>query len=329
MLLQEIIQYKREEDLLKRDEIRSLVDYRLQADYSFEKRELDNGSYQTIRKDSPLMDTLVSTSGEEIGVTTTGYQQLAQTIGIPFSYLMKCDPQLRRQNVDSFLKKQKGERLLRLKSEKLRAVLSPRYAIVNDSHVLKSVQNFLNCGVISDPLIGSKVDDENNFRIQILDRNREVIEGTFAGLMIKNSETGYSSLSVELSVFTKVCSNGLIVPRLSGEGYKRKHIGNINFNDFRRYMSANITMLGDNFSQYQYMFEKAAKTIVDRNKYIKHVESLKELPEEWKQAVIARALDNATQWKFASDWTELAQQYNSTVRFKIEEEAGRFLVKEF
>lgn len=330
MLLTEMINRKMKEDSTKVDEIKCLGLYRLGANYEFEKEELEDGTFRTLKKDNPLKDTLINVATQkEMGVTMTGYQQLSSQLGIPFNYLMKCNPVLRQQNVNAFLIQQKNERLLRLQQDKLRAVLSPRYAIVNDSSVLRVVDHFMQGGDIQEPILGSVIDDDNMFRIQILDKKKEVIEGTFAGLMIRNSETGYSSLEVGLTVYTKVCSNGLIAPRLSGDGYRRKHIGNVDFNRFTDYLGGNIKSLTDNFSSYQRMFENANKKILDRDKYIKYVETLKEFPEEWREGIKARALDSATQWKFASDWTELAQSFPSLTRMKIEEEAGKFLVKEF
>ena len=330
MLLTELLTQKMEEDTTKRDIVYPPAMFRLGSDYKMVQEQNRDGSYRTVRQDNIMWDKIMNVATqEELGFTLTGYSQLCSQLGVPFNFLQKCDPILRKQIMDKFLIKNKNERLLRLQKDNLRAVLSPRYAIINDSHVLQVVNHFLSRGGMDDMMTGAIVDDDNMFRLQVLDKKKEVIEGTFAGLSIKNSETGYSSLEVGLSVFTKVCSNGLILPRIQGEGYRRKHLGTIDFGRFQDYLSYNVKALGDNFGEYQRMFERADRKIVDRNVYVKYVEELKEFPQEWREGVIARAIDNATQWKFASDWTELAQQYPSMTRLKIEEEAGKFLVKEF
>jgi hypothetical protein len=111
----------------------------------------------------------------------------------------------------------------------MRAMLSSKYAIVNNSWVLESLQKLIPGGMLShwrgdaDSIYGN---------ILIPDTIREEKDSDYGGMLsIGNSEIGTRRISSQPSVFRAICMNGCIWDQESGIAIRQKHMGNIDLED--------------------------------------------------------------------------------------------------
>ncbi len=158
------------------------------------------------------------------GLTDFAHTQLATKCGIPQAYYdkMKSErPDLLPVNVNSWLP-DKEKRFIRILDGKVRAVLSTRYRVIDNSQMvdlvlenLKRVQN--DTGVHVE--IGDCYLTEEHLYLKITSpdltgkifhfQNRED-EPVRGGIIISNSEVGSGAFKVEPFVEVLVCKNGLI-----------------------------------------------------------------------------------------------------------------------
>ena len=159
-------------------------------------------------------------SGEEWPLQPHALGQLAGRLGIPASYLLRCEPDLRANNVNRWLRDQKGEVMLRMDGEEVRAVLSTRYRPVDNLDLVRMVSK----QVSKETQIRFEM-TATHFEMQLVSRHGENgNDPLFGGVHIGNSEVGVACISISGLVFRVICLNGLIL----GSGHhkiSRRHIG--------------------------------------------------------------------------------------------------------
>lgn len=159
------------------------------------------------------------------------HSQMGTTLHIPSKYydLMREEmPQLLADNVNTWLQHREQNYMVRTldygSGPVARALLSDKYRRIDNMQVAEAVLPIFagnpqyhveSCEVTPDRMYIKIV----NTRLEM-----EVVPGDIvqAGVVIKNSEVGLGSISVEPLVYRLVCTNGMIVNDL---GMRKKHVG--------------------------------------------------------------------------------------------------------
>ena len=134
---------------------------------------------------------------------------------------------------------QSKERLFRTwKNGSLRAVLSDKYAIVNNEWYLKLLKKLVPGGLLShwrgdaDSLYGN---------ILIPDSIRQETDSAYGGMLsVGNSEIGMRRLSNMPSVFRAICMNGCIWEQEAGKNVRQVHRGELNLDQVEYTIKSNI-----------------------------------------------------------------------------------------
>jgi hypothetical protein len=158
-------------------------------------------------------------------LTEWAHSQLAEKTGIPKKYydrMLEAEEfELLADNINTWLRD--GKRLIRILDGKVRAILSDRYRIIdNYDLVFLALDEFQKKETIEIHRIDLT---ETMLYIKAIDRTlTETIKEediVYGGLVIRNSEVGASALRIEPFILRRVCSNGLILPKI----LKRIHLG--------------------------------------------------------------------------------------------------------
>tara|TARA_Y100000593_G_scaffold94776_1_gene195947 strand:+ start:16601 stop:17641 length:1041 start_codon:yes stop_codon:yes gene_type:complete len=191
-------------------------------------------------------------NGDAYKTTDTFHSHLAQKLDIPMVYYRKMlneDKSLLQYNVNTWLSKQDYETKVLLRSyEKLeeskysflnwrsktktaRGILSNRYKIMDNYELLDDLQY-----LIDDYEVKKCYHDDQITQIKLLfpkiKGQVKVGDEVQAGLSFRNSELGFSSISVTAFIYRLVCENGMMLPNTLAIS-KKYHIGkpieNINY----------------------------------------------------------------------------------------------------
>lgn len=266
-------------------------------------------------------------------LTPLAKQQLCNMVGIPTQYFDRCPDWLRKKNMDYHLSNYPKKMLARTykdhetKGNVVRGFLGAKYGIIDYKPTVDAINNVVGTGLIKNPVSMRESYSDDVLRIHIVDKSAEVMEGSFSGVMITNSELGLHKLDVALAVYTLVCKNGLVVPRMI-TGFSRKHVGC--YETLNQDLYSAIKGFGDTHDKVTSMLENANKNFVEKDDAIKYINTLKEFPIQWRKDMIDRInkRDCKTRaWHICYDATQLAQQYCESMRKLIEEEAGAFLMQ--
>lgn len=181
-------------------------------------------------------------------VNDTAHAQIANRLGIPLPYYKRMQteqPALLDANVATWLRNPVERRLVRTLEGKARAFLSDRYQRIDHLDILQAVaEPFSYLTREFGARVESSALTDTNMYVKVvvpgieadLDSYRTYggeHTGTYyggqanvgdivhAGFIIRNSETGHGSFTVEQMVFRLQCKNGLI----RGERMARRHVG--------------------------------------------------------------------------------------------------------
>jgi hypothetical protein len=196
------------------------------------KRQKMN-SFDIIAEDEHIYAIPDENFGLVLGVYKTGrwpltewaHSQLAEKTGIPKKYYDRMleaeEYELLAENINTWLRG--GRKLVRILDGKVRAILSDRYRIIdNYDLVFLALDEFQKKETIEIHRIDLT---ETMLYIKAIDRTlTETIKEediVYGGLVIRNSEVGASALRIEPFIFRRVCSNGLILPKI----LKKIHLG--------------------------------------------------------------------------------------------------------
>ena len=151
----------------------------------------------------------VRIDGEKHTLRPMAQQGIAFRLGIPLSYLRKCQEELQAYNMNYWIKHEKNEELFfRFDADdNVRTVFSPRYVPLDNIQVIKHLYSI---GFDKKADVRANIDDdfmslsifEGSFKI-----NRDQMRN---GFCFSNSETGLASFSLSAYVMRLVCSNGLV-----------------------------------------------------------------------------------------------------------------------
>ena len=156
------------------------------------------------------------------------FTQLCQRIGAPASYIRNLPGKLQLANMNWGITREQQPALLRLGGGEVRAVVSDRYAALDDELVLEVVADVLgSAGLIDAALVrATAVGTSTILRVTIPSegvavKRDDVIE---YGLDIGNSEVGIRSVQVTPITYRLICTNGMRAWR-SEAALRMRHIG--------------------------------------------------------------------------------------------------------
>jgi hypothetical protein len=156
------------------------------------------------------------------------FSQLCTRIGAPPAYVRDLPAKLQMANMNFGMTKEKQSALLRLAGGEVRAVVSDRYAALDDELVLEVVGEVLDrAGYLAECRVrASAVGASTLLRITLpaegmAVRKNDIIEW---GLDIGNSEVGVRSVQVTPITYRLVCTNGMRAWR-SEAALRMRHVG--------------------------------------------------------------------------------------------------------
>ena len=156
------------------------------------------------------------------------FSQLCTRIGAPPAYIRNLPAKLQMANVNYGMTKEKQSALLRLAGGEVRAIVSDRYAALDDALVLEVVGEVLDkAGYLPEVRVrASAVGSHTLLRItmpaeSIAVRKNDIIEH---GIDIGNSEVGLRSVQVTPCTYRLVCENGMRAWR-SEAAVRMRHVG--------------------------------------------------------------------------------------------------------
>ena len=173
--------------------------------------------------------TLQIEEREGIPVNDIAHAQIATRLGIPKPYYDRLrveQPALLDANVMTWFNHKPERRLVRTLDGKVRAFLSDRYQRIDHIDILTAVADpFQHLTAEFGAYVESSALTDTNMFVKVvvpgIQAEVQVGDIVQAGFVIRNSETGHGSFSVEQMIFTLACTNGMIV----GEKFSRRHVG--------------------------------------------------------------------------------------------------------
>lgn len=154
-------------------------------------------------------------------------RQLADKLKIPFSYFERMratQPELLDRNVNTWLRSEPEQRMVRTLDGQARAYLSDRYRRLDNydlmEHVLPMLKELPGARIESCELTPVRM----YLKVVTPQVGYEIQRGDMvqAGIVISNSEVGQGTLSVQPLVYRLVCRNGLILPDAA---MRKSHVG--------------------------------------------------------------------------------------------------------
>jgi hypothetical protein len=146
---------------------------------------------------------------------------IANRLGIPLSYLEKCESGLQSENLNYWLGQERNDKLLfRFDGHQVRAIFTPRYVPVDHTDVVSQLKDY---GIKDDTKVEFQMDDDLMMLNIPDEKNRFQLPGRdlfHPGFSIGNSEVGMSSLQISVYVMRLICTNGLISSVAEGSNYR-------------------------------------------------------------------------------------------------------------
>jgi len=153
----------------------------------------------------------VRIDGEKHTLRPMAQQGIAFRLGIPLSYLRKCNNDLQAYNMNYMMKFEKNQELyFRFNSENsIRTVFSPKYKKLDNIQVIR---NLYSMGFDKKTEVRLNIDD-NFMALTLFDEDKGFkINGNEMrkASVFTNSETGLASFTLSALIYTLRCANGLI-----------------------------------------------------------------------------------------------------------------------
>lgn len=166
--------------------------------------------------------------GEPMPLRDLAFSQLCNRIGAPAPYIRGLPSRLQIANVNWGLAQQGSPALLRFAGPEVRAVVSDRYAAMDDHLVLEMVSDTLDrLGYRQDAMVRSVATGPHTvLRITLPEEGQPVKVGDVIehGIDVANSELGLRSVQITPVTYRLVCLNGMRAWK-SEAALRMRHIG--------------------------------------------------------------------------------------------------------
>ena len=254
---------------------------------------------------------------------------LCGKLKIPTVYYNRCAQQnkeLAARNINEWLYGDDRQFMVRGYRDTARGLLSGSYSKFDAPEILRAFDEVLDSSKYK--LKGSFVNEER-MHIRLVEKEILPIEGEdlFAGITLDSSDIGRSGLYVRFFIWKQVCTNGLIIPKSSGELFRQKHIG-ITSEEFAKNLKEGLES-----------FSSIRGRMIDVINETKQISTDDDIADEIKNAtkltddVVDEILTLAdisygrSRWGIINGITEVAQKYTLERRLQLEQIAGEMLIK--
>ncbi|MDQ2687669.1 MAG: DUF945 domain-containing protein, partial [Armatimonadota bacterium] len=278
--------------------------------------------------------------------------QFCQRLGIPTPYFKRCPPDLKDLQANHWLRfapatddcdhDRGGERepdpaakdetwLLRGRRDRLRGVLSSRYARLDNATLLSALR----------PLLQSRENrlevkdfslSEESLHLRLVDPSisREVLKDDrlFVGFHVSNSEVGVRSVRVDALVWRLVCSNGLIRLVNGRSLFHRRHVSFDPDGFSRSLQTAIAEAVMEGAGLLERLALAAQVPVPDVPAAIRSLSEQWRLSERTQEMVTASLLSETpsqqeTVYGLVNAFTSAAHHLDSEERYRIETLAAR------
>lgn len=177
---------------------------------------------------------LLRSEDMELNLNEHAFKQLAQSVGVPGSFALRCPDDMRQEIMDYWMD-QTGDKNVLLRTintmdqpDTIRAVLGERYAITDDDDLAPIIADVVGNDIDDGAVVqfADQGDEYSHFRIIFPRFNLEPRKGDLlqAGVHITNSEVGSRAWAVNAFVYRLLCTNGM-VGREVVQSYRFRHVG--------------------------------------------------------------------------------------------------------
>jgi hypothetical protein len=205
------------------------------------------------------------------------HRQIGTHLGIPAKYYDKMKdtlPELLAENVNRWFNHEPSTRMIRTLDGNVRAFLSDRYRRIDNFEIASAVLPII--GQMQEATVESCEITETRMYLKVVNRRlqTEVVPGDIvqAGIMITNSEVGFSSVSVQPLVYRLVCSNGMVV---NDAAMKRYHVGRGNEAGENFELFSNETLQADDRA-FMMKVQDTVRAAVDETQFRRVVDMMRE-----------------------------------------------------
>lgn len=255
---------------------------------------------------------------------------LCGKLKVPTVYFNRCasqNKQLAATNINEWLRDDERKFMVRCYQNTVRGMLSGSYSKFDAPDILKSLDSVLDSTKYK--VKGSFVNEER-LHVRLVESEMLPIDGEdlFAGITLDSSDIGRSGLYVSFLVYKQICTNGLIVPKSSGELFRQKHIG-ISSEEFQKGLTEGLKSFSDIKKNVIEMIQESKDTNVEIDKIAEEVKERTRLTDDVVDEILVLA-DNSydrSRWGIINGITEVAQKYTLERRLQLEQIAGEMLIK--
>lgn len=252
---------------------------------------------------------------------------LCGKLKIPTVYFNRCAsefPELAAENINKWLSNDPRDLMLRTYKDGIRGCLSASYSKFDAPEILAAMDETLH--IENYKVKGSFVNEER-LHVRIIEKEMLPIEGEdlFAGFTLDSSDVGRSGLYVRFFIYKQVCTNGLVLPKSSGELFRQKHIG-ISSEEFKKGLTEGF----ESFNE----IKNDVIEMIKRNKQIPTGEDIEELIKDRTKLtddivdeilMLADTSYDRSRWGIINGITEVAQKFTLERRLQLEQIAGEML----
>ena len=262
-------------------------------------------------------------------------RQLSGILGLHFDrWFEGADPIDRAEAMTRRLHRAKGNVRLRLSRDgavpMLRAVVSPGYTAVEDSVIL---------GVLTDTLQGVEA---HVHRLDMTERMTAalicvgqpqhlggVVGAVWGCISVKNSNVGWAGLSVTLSLYRLICSNGMRAPTVNAQIVRVRHRA-VNVGNIRAQLVEGIRLLPENLANANRVFEASSQwPVVNVEAETRELLGERGLIRRHLSGVLGayRQEPHPSVFGLSQAFTLHAQQTTPEDRLALEELAGTYVIR--
>lgn len=234
--------------------------------------------------------------GQDYRLSDVGHEQLASLVKIPRNYYFRMrdnHPGELADLVEMHLRQDDlpKERFVRTIGNKVRALLSTRYGVLDHIEVARMLQGTMSNGSELKSLVCTERRMTMQFVSPRLTGEVKVGDVVQAGMAISNSEVGLGMFRVEALLFRLVCLNGMIKPGKGAWRLERVHRGEINIGVLQEFTEDRIKALPQEFDGILNMAQAANGVYVAEENIPQEVDTVRRnhaltLPES--EAVMER-----------------------------------------
>lgn len=166
----------------------------------------------------------------EYALTETARMQIAERLEVPFRYMEHIRSEhaaLYDQTVNTLFKFHNEPRLIRTMGQSCRAILSPKYRILDNYAFLGAFLPLL--AELPEAEVNEAYLSDTHIHVSVILRRTQLDvkpgDSVLFGVLLGNSEVGLGSLSVYHFLHRLVCSNGLVVQELESNPMRKIHLG--------------------------------------------------------------------------------------------------------